>query len=151
MTGMPSSKQQRIAQELARLAVLDRAGCLDLWKTLFDCEAPRYLSAVFMRKALAHEAQCRMLGGLAAADVCALRSIAGGKRSAVRSAPVLSAGTHLVREWNGRTYQVEVLEKGYRMDGRAWPSLSASAKHISGTSWSGPRFFGLTGRAGGSK
>jgi hypothetical protein len=147
MTGMPSSKQQRIAQELARLAVLDRAGCLDLWKTLFDCEAPRYLSAVFMRKALAHEAQCRMLGGLAAADICALRSIAGGKRSAVRSAPVLSAGTHLVREWNGRTYQVEVSRSGYVMDGKSFTSLTAIARRITGANWSGPRFFGLVDRS----
>jgi hypothetical protein len=147
MTGMPSSKQQRIAQELARLAVLDRAGCLDLWKTLFDCEAPRYLSAVFMRKALAHEAQCRMLGGLAAADICALRSIAGGKRSAVRSAPVLSAGTHLVREWNGRTYQVEVTKSGFVMDGKTYKSLTAIARRITGANWSGPRFFGLVDRS----
>ena len=150
MTGTVNGKRERVAQELARLAVLDRAGCLDLWKTWFGCEAPRYLSAVFMRKALAHEAQCRLLGALSAADIRALRSVATGKRSVVRAAPVLSAGTHLVREWNGRTYQVEVLEKGYRMDGRAWPSLSAIAKHITGTTWSGPRFFGLSDRAGGS-
>jgi hypothetical protein len=58
-------------------------------------------------------------------------------------------GAHLVREWNGRTYQVEVLNDGYRMDGRTWPSLSAIAKHITGTTWSGPRFFGLADRAGG--
>ncbi|WP_343081659.1 DUF2924 domain-containing protein [Ostreiculturibacter nitratireducens] len=35
------------------------------------------------------------------------------------------------------------------MDGRTWPSLSAIAKHITGTIWSGPRFFGLVDRAGG--
>ena len=119
MTGTVNSKQELVAQELARLAVLDRAGCLDLWKTWFGCEVPRYLSAVFMRKALAHEVQCRLLGRMAAADVRALRSIASGKRSADRAAPVLSAGTHLVREWNGRTYQVEVTKYGYVMDGKA--------------------------------
>ena len=59
----------------------------------------------------------------------------------------LKPGTHLVREWNGRTYQIEVTRDGYRMDGRTWASLSAIAKHITGTSWSGPRFFGLTGPA----
>ena len=52
--GAVNSKQERVAQELARLAVLDRAGCLELWRTSFGCEAPRYLSAVFMRKVLAH-------------------------------------------------------------------------------------------------
>ncbi len=55
-----------------------------------------------------------------------------------------SAGTHLVREWNGRTYQVEVLDNGYRFDGKTYPSLTATTKRITGTHWSGPRFFGLT-------
>ena len=147
MAGMVSSNEQRVVQELARLAALDRAGCLDLWKTLVDCEAPRYMSAVFMRKALAHEAQCRLLGGLAAADVRTLRSIASGKRSAVRAAPVLTAGTHLVREWNGRTYQVEVTRSGYLMDGKSYGSLTAIARWITGANWSGPRFFGLVDRS----
>ena len=146
MAGTVNSKQERVAQEQARLAVLDRAGCLDLWKTWFGCEAPRYLSAVFMRKALAHEVQCRLLGGLPAADIRALRSVASGKRSVVRSAPVLSAGVHLVREWNGRTYQVEVTKSGYVMDGKSYRSLTAIAKRITGANWSGPRFFGLVDR-----
>ena len=56
----------------------------------------------------------------------------------------VSAGTHLVREWNGRTYQVEVIDNGYRFDGKTYPSLTAITKRITGTHWSGPRFFGLT-------
>ncbi len=54
-------------------------------------------------------------------------------------------GTQYVREWNGRTYQVEVLEQGFRMDGREYGSLTAIAKKITGANWSGPRFFGLKG------
>ena len=146
MSGTVNRNQERVAQELVQLAVLDRAGCLDLWKTWFGCEAPRYLSAVFMRKALAHEAQCRMLGGLSAADVRALRSIASGRRTVVRAAPALSAGTHLVREWNGRTYQVEVTKSGFVMDGKSYGSLTAIARRITGANWSGPRFFGLVDR-----
>ena len=56
----------------------------------------------------------------------------------------VSAGTHLVRERNGRTYQVEVIDNGYRFDGKTYPSLTTIAKRITGTHWSGPRFFGLT-------
>ena len=147
MTGTVNGKQQRVAQELARLAVLDRAGCLELWKTWFGCKTPRYLSAVFMRKALAHEAHCRLLGGLAATDVRTLKSIASGRRSVVHAAPALSAGTHLVREWNGRTYQVEVTKSGYVMDGKSYRSLTAIARRITGGNWSGPRFFGLVDRS----
>ena len=54
-----------------------------------------------------------------------------------------SPGSRLLREWNGRMYAVDVLEKGFVMDGRTYRSLSAVAKRITGTDWSGPRFFGL--------
>ena len=33
---------------------------------------------------------------------------------------------------------------GYRFDGKTYPSLTTIAKRITGTHWSGPRFFGLT-------
>ena len=42
------------------------------------------------------------------------------------------------------TYQVEVIDNGYRFDGKTYPSLTAITKQITGTHWSGPRFFGLT-------
>jgi len=42
-----------------------------------------------------------------------------------------------------------VKEDGYQLDGNHFKSLSAIALHITGTSWSGPRFFGLTRVAGG--
>lgn len=148
MAGMVGLKQERVAQELSRLASLDRAACLELWRNWFRSEPPRYLSAVFMRKALAYEAQCRILGRLPADDVRALRSIASGKRSAPRITPDLSVGTHLVREWNGRTYQIEVTQSGYVMDGKAYRSLTAIARRITGANWSGPRFFGLVDRSG---
>lgn len=57
--------------------------------------------------------------------------------------PILSKGTQLVREWNGRPYRVEVTEAGFVLDGKCYSSLSAIAKKITGAHWSGPRFFGL--------
>ena len=101
-----------------------------------------------MEKALAYEVQCKVHGGLPAKTRRSLKSIAAGQASetAIPSSPALSPGAHLVREWNGRSYRVEVLEDGFRMDGRTWSSLSALAQHITGTHWSGPRFFGLNKR-----
>jgi hypothetical protein len=129
----------------------DRAAVLQDWAETFGSPPPPYLSVAFMRRALAHEAQCRKHGGLPAATRRALKRIADGQAVTEINKQIARPGAHLVREWNGRTYQVEVLEKGYRMDGRAWPSLSAIAKHITGTTWSGPRFFGLSDRAGGGR
>lgn len=62
-----------------------------------------------------------------------------------RAPTLLKTGTRLVREWNGRAYQVEVIENGFLMDGKQYRSLTAIAKRITGAHWSGPRFFG-TGR-----
>jgi hypothetical protein len=55
----------------------------------------------------------------------------------------LSPGSRLVREWRGRLNFVDVVEKGYVFEGTTYRSLSAIAKEITGTHWSGPRFFGL--------
>ena len=54
-----------------------------------------------------------------------------------------SSGTRLIREWNGREHVVDVTEKGYLWKGKTWRSLSAIAREITGTKWSGPRFFGV--------
>lgn len=58
----------------------------------------------------------------------------------------LKPGTRLIREWRGQTYRVEVLKDGYLMEERRYASLSHVARAITGTRWSGPRFFGLKQR-----
>jgi hypothetical protein len=59
------------------------------------------------------------------------------------AAPPLAIGTRLMREWNGRMHVVDVTAEGIFFDGRLYRSLTAVAKRITGTHWSGPRFFGL--------
>ena len=117
---------------------LDFASLRRVWEQTFGAAPPSSLSRVFLRRVLGYERQCRTHGGLSAATRRALAAMANETPSP--GAP----GTHLVREWNGRTYQVEVLDSGYRFDGKTYPSLTTIAKRITGTHWSGPRFFGLT-------
>lgn len=52
-------------------------------------------------------------------------------------------GTRLIREWQGQTYEVTVMDKGYHWQDKQYRSLTAIAQEITGTKWSGPRFFGL--------
>jgi DUF2924 family protein len=52
-------------------------------------------------------------------------------------------GTRLVREWQGHTYEVTIMDNGYQWQGNHYRSLTAIAHEITGTKWSGPRFFGL--------
>lgn len=57
----------------------------------------------------------------------------------------MKAGTRLLRSWNGRSIEVNVTDTGFEHDGRSFKSLSKIAREVTGTAWSGPRFFGLSG------
>ena len=63
-------------------------------------------------------------------------------------AGVLKAGTTLVRQWRGHTHTVLVHTDGFEHEGQLYRSLTAIAERITEAHWSGPRFFGLTKRAG---
>ena len=58
----------------------------------------------------------------------------------------LATGTRLVREWNGRTISVDVVGDGFVWNDVRYRSLSEIARTVTGTRWSGPRFFGIAGR-----
>ncbi len=47
----------------------------------------------------------------------------------------------LVRQWNGKTHTVDVLDRGFAWNGKLYSSLSPIARAITGARWSGPRFF----------
>jgi hypothetical protein len=59
--------------------------------------------------------------------------------------PKLPEGVKLVRQWGGRTHEVNVLKEGrcFRYQNQNYKSLTQVAKVITGAHWSGPRFFGL--------
>ena len=54
----------------------------------------------------------------------------------------LRVGSAVEREWHGRRIRVRVVKEGYEMDGEVYGSLSAIARAVTGTRWSGPLFFG---------
>lgn len=126
-------------QAISDIERLDRGGCLDRWRDAFGRPPPKHLSPQFMKRVLIWDLQNKELGGLSIGTERRLKKIASGKTPPAKAKP----GSHIVREWNGRTYQVEVVDGGYLMDGRIWRSLSAIARHITGARWSGPRFFGV--------
>jgi len=134
---MPRDEAMWIDQEIARIEVFDRADCLELWRASFGKTPPKYLSAQFMKRVLIWNLQNERLGGVSSKTERRLSQIASGKKPRAKAKP----GSYLVREWNGRTYQVEVTRDGYLLDGKTWRSLSAIARHITGAHWSGPRFF----------
>ena len=65
------------------------------------------------------------------------------KKASPAFRPPPAPGTRLMREWNGRMHVVDITDQGVLFDGKLYRSLTAVAKRITGTHWSGPRFFGL--------
>jgi hypothetical protein len=64
-----------------------------------------------------------------------------------RDARLPAPGTILRRAFRDQNITVHVLEKGFQYDGIVYPSLSAVARHVSGTQWNGFSFFRLPGVA----
>jgi hypothetical protein len=133
----------RSFKSLDEIMALDRPALVACWQELFGRSPPAYLSISFMRKALAHEWQCDVHSGLSGRLKRQLLAIAKGEDVAQNSGSLIGEGTELIREWNGRTYRVLITADGYQFDGRHHSSLTAIARRITGTNWSGPRFFGL--------
>ncbi len=122
----------------------DRTEFLELWRETFGRPPPKNISMGFMQKVFTFERQCMADRRLSKQTLRRLKAIARDGVSAVNPAASLKPGTYLMREWNGRSYQVEVVSGGFVMDSKTYSSLSAIAKHITGAHWSGPRFFGVS-------
>jgi hypothetical protein len=57
----------------------------------------------------------------------------------------VKVGSIIVREYQGKLHEVVVVPGGFCWQGQVFASLSTIARKITGTSWNGPRFFGLRG------
>ena len=133
--------------EIVALANLSIDRLRKRWQRTFNVTVPKGLSRDLMVRGLAHRIQEQVHGGLSPAARRRLRTCAKqlqtGDGGAFDPGPVLKPGTRLIREWRGRPIEVLVLENGFEYEGRRYGSLSLIAREITGTRWSGPRFFGL--------
>lgn len=132
---------------LADLATMDRAALLAAWSDLFGSPAPKGISRSFLRRFIAFELQAKQSKGLSKSVMAALKRTETRAQQPTTAAQRLKPGGRLLREWNGVTHVVDVTEAGYVWKGESWRSLSVIAREITGAHWSGPRFFGLAGKA----
>ena len=135
-----------ISEEIAKLERCDLRDVKTRWEEAFGRPPPKRISRSLLVRALAHRVQEKELGGLKPAVRRRLAK-AVAELSAVQSPPVPSStikpGTRLLRGWHGVMHEVIVHEDGIQYRGKSWRSLSAVAREITGTRWSGPKFFGL--------
>ena len=120
---------------------LEGLGLEDLryrWRARYGAP-PRLRSPELLALMLAWRIQADRDGGLDADLRRALRRSAG-----VKAAAEPTAGTRLVREWQGTPHEVIVMNEGeFLYQGDRYRSLSEIARAITGVRWNGPRFFGL--------
>ena len=102
---------------------------------------PLFASRVFLRLNIAWMLQVIEMGD----DPSKVRNdlLKQASKVSISSKTQYLPGTRLIREWHGVTHEVIIEETGYRWKNIHYRSLSKIAQEITGTHWSGPRFFGL--------
>ena len=137
-----------LEQRLTALATMSPVQLAAEWQRVLKAPAPA-MTPDLLRRGIAYRLQEQVHGGLKPSVVRELERIG---RQSDRVAPVAVAGLHikpgtrLVRDWGGATHHVLVEEQGFSYRDQRYSSLSEIASTITGTKWSGPRFFGLKGR-----
>jgi len=136
--------------EIARLRGLDVGALRARWHTLFRRRAPPCLPRHLLFRILAYRLQADRLGELDADSRRLLDRIGSGSAEGIdrlvadfKRPRTMRSGTLLTREWDGHLQQVMVLADGFSWNGKTYPSLSKVAFAMTGTRWSGPRFFGI--------
>ena len=140
--------------ELTRLATLPIAQLREAWTLRFAINPPLVRSRDILVRMMAWKIQVEVAGGLDVKTEHRLRVIAAAlDRDATYeplTKPVLSPGIELTREWKGVVHKAAVTRDGFRYLGKHYGSLSDIARTITGTRWSGPRFFGLESKGAGA-
>ena len=137
-----------LERKLASLSGMPPAQLRAMWRDVWRRPAPD-IGPDLLRRGIAWKLQARIHGDLPAhvrreIDAVATRLRRGDPAASPR--PSLRPGSRLVREWQGRTHQVVVLERGYEYDSRHFRSLTQVARAITGTHQSGLLFFGIRRR-----
>jgi Protein of unknown function (DUF2924) len=135
-----STDPAAIEAEIAQLRSLALDALRRYWRVIFGRTAPAALSKDLLGRMIAYRLQEQAFGGLDRESLRFLDSLARHGGSARRR---LKPGTVLVRDYQGQRHTVTVAPGGFDWQGTTYPSLSAIARAITGTAWSGPRFFAL--------
>ena len=141
-----------IEDEIAHLRGLDLKGLRARWQSVLQRPAPGHLPRHLLFGIIAYRIQADRFGDLDH-ETRQLLDRSGLKESGTamsarlvsfdQKRTELTPGTVLVREWDRRSQRVMVMSDGFAWNGQTFDSLSKVAFAITGTKWSGPRFFGL--------
>jgi hypothetical protein len=130
-----AGSEDAVASKLQAIEGMTYDGLRTEWRRLYRSHPPKRVARDLLVLGVAWKIQEQAYGGLGAATKRRLADLAKSMeqdgdltRSRVTR---LKPGAKLIREWRGKR----------------WRSLSVIAREITGAHWSGPRFFGVNGKA----
>lgn len=139
----PAAAEIDIDAELDRLAAATIDELRALWRMQYGCEPPAAFSKDLMARALGYSLQEKAFGG---PEPRLQHMLDQDARSGAEKDRLVKIGSIIVREYEGVVHEVMVVPGGFCWQEKIYSSLSTIAKSITGTSWNGPRFFGLRGK-----
>ncbi len=153
LSALPAVPPTDVLRRLAALKTAEIADLKQQWRELFGKEPPPF-NRPYLQSRLAYRVQELAYGGLKPETRARLEALGeqldGGnvvlRRVRADSRPL--AGRRLVWEWQGVRHVVTVRADDFEFEGRPYRSLSAVARHITGTRWNGWTFFGLKNTRG---
>ncbi|WP_234744869.1 DUF2924 domain-containing protein [Burkholderia sp. WTPI3] len=135
-----------IAARIAQLPHLPIDRLWALWDEYFD-ERPNHHNRIWIETRLAYRMQERAFGGLRTSLRRKLEEIGETgimPRQVHRAGERLLPGTVITRTYNDIDHRVLVRGiNDFEYQGIRFRSLTAIAREITGSNWSGPAFFGL--------
>lgn len=135
-----SSPAAALEVELARIGAMNIDQLRAAWREAFASDPPPAFSKDLLARAITFQAQQKAGGGLPLATAQLLRSLT---KPGVEPSRQVKVGSVIVREHKGVVHEVMAVPGGFCWQGKTYDSLSTIAKKITGTSWNGPRFFGM--------
>ena len=137
-----------VLSQIAQLPKLPMTEIKALWRRLFGTETPNY-NRQFLERRIAHKLQLiefrKTNRSLLESNERRIKALieTGKLRSREKEYRPLP-GSELIRIYQDVEHRVVVEADGqYQYEGSRYASLSAIAREITGTRWSGPLFFGV--------
>jgi len=143
----PVLDREALAAEIVSLSELGIDELRERWKAMYGKPLSQEIGRSFLIRAIAYRLQEKAFGGLKPSTRRLLARVAeeSATGSSLKKPQIRKAqsGTVLIREWQGNAHRVTMLDDGVSFHGKHYRSLSEVAREITGSRWSGPRFFGL--------
>jgi hypothetical protein len=144
---VPVANEVTVGATIAQLCECSLDELRDRWGSLYGMVPTPRISRDLLIRGIAYRIQEEAHGGLGKSSRRQVLKLAevlrdGGTLPASQG-QTFRLGTKLIREWKGRVHDVVITADGYTWDGKSYRSLTQVAGLITGTHWSGPRFFGF--------